>query len=94
MTFSDASSTNSESKKAFTFYPSDGQIEVKIPLKVIDKDGNKVNYTEDKIRSLSYYEYNGQRFYLDQALLNNGVLTVTVPKPVRSPVGVKINLED
>lgn len=64
-TFSDAASVSSSQKTSFEFYPSDGLVEVKIPLKVYDKDGKKVNYDENKIRSLSYYEYNGQRFYLN-----------------------------
>ena len=94
VTFSNAASANDGQKQAFEFYPSDGLIEVKIPLKVYDKDGQKVDYNENTIRSLSYYEYNGQRFYLDQVLLKDGVLTITAPKPVRTSVGLKIHLED
>lgn len=57
--FSDAASVINSQKSAFEFYPSDGLVEVKIPVKVYDKDGKKVDYDENKIRSLSYYEYNG-----------------------------------
>lgn len=64
-TFFDENSTISHEKKVFEFYPSNGIVEVKIPLKVYDKDGKKIDYDENKIRSLSYYEYNGQRFYLN-----------------------------
>lgn len=66
-----------------------------MPLKVYDKDGNMVNYTETQnLKSISYYEYNGQRFYLDQILLKDSVLTFTVPKPIRTAVGVKLHIED
>lgn len=52
------SNINAE-KMGYQFYPSDGIIEVKIPLKVMDVNGNRVNYNETSIVSESFYDYNG-----------------------------------
>jgi len=85
------------SKLGFPFLTNDGLIKVKVPLRAYDKDGNVVKYTEQKLSSNSYYEYNGQRFYLNQVLASqyeNDVLIITVPRPIRTSVGIRLNLVD
>ncbi len=46
-------------KKAFIFYSSDGEIDVKIPIKVLNAAGNQVDYPDSTLKSTSYYTYNG-----------------------------------
>ena len=81
-------------KKAFVFYPNDGLIDVLIPLKVLNKDGNQVDYNESSIRSTSYYTYNGKKVFINNVGLKNANATFKVPNPVKSGVVLDINLFD
>jgi len=86
--------THTKCNKAFRFYNSDGNVNLRVPLKVLDKDGNRVNYNETSIQSSSYYDYNGQRVFLNNVALQGSTLSATVPRPVRDEVHVNVNLND
>jgi len=60
----------------------------------LDKDGNRINYNESSLQSISYYDYNGQRVFLDNVALKGSTLYATVPRPVRDEVRVNVNLND
>lgn len=46
-------------KKGFTFFNSDGEVQLRVPLKVYNVNGELKDYNENAIRSNSYYDYNG-----------------------------------
>lgn len=85
---------NSECKKAFVFYPSDGTVTIHIPIKVRDVSGKRVKYPDTTLRSSSYYNHNNNKIYLHKVELVNSTLRIQVPNPVISHTKVHLNLYD
>ena len=81
-------------QKGFIFHSSDGTIDVVVPLKILDKDGNRIPYPDNTLRSSSDYNYNGNKIPFNQVTLNNSQLTMRVPKPIKNDLVVNMNLYD
>lgn len=86
--------TGTSCQSGFIFHSSDGEIKVVVPLKVLDHEGNRVNYPDNTLRSSSDYNYNGNKINFNQVQLNNSELTMIVPKPIKSDLVVNMSLYD
>lgn len=81
-------------KRAFVFYPSNGEIEVVVPLRVFNSAGKKINYADHSLRSSSYYNHNGNKIYLHNVTLVDSALRIRVPNPTTSATKLHLNLYD
>jgi hypothetical protein len=90
---SDFSSSNI-CKAAFVFYSSNGVINVRLPLKVLNSSGAKVNYNENSLASGSFYIHESTKYLIPSISLTGGEARFDVPKPIHNNIFVSLDVLD
>lgn len=81
-------------EKSFIFHNSDGEIDVKIPLKVLDVNNKRVNYPDTTLKSHSFYTYNNKKTILNNVNLVDSNLVIKIPKPINNELFLDVSLYD
>ena len=53
-----------------------------------------MNYSDNTIKSSSYYKHNNDKIYLNNVILENSTLKIQVPNSVIAPTKLHLNLYD